>query len=202
MFMLWPLKLAFKIIELILSAMILYYIVSGFQVVLASDISQSATALKPASAIVVIGSAVDNSAPSADLLHRLQDGLSLYNAKLAPKILVTGTAANGQADFEKAWYEQNGVAKRAIVAVQGNNTAAQLSAVAKRVGSTPSVIIVTDALDAFWTAKVAAHDGLSAQLTPAPGSKQAAYKHIGTVLTQASAIALGRIVGFNRIFWV
>lgn len=204
MFMLWPFKIALKVIEAIFSAMVIYLVVSAVQVVMASSLPQAATAFTPASAIVMIGSAASNNAASPDLQARIDEAVALYDAHLATKILVTGTAAIGGPnipDSEVALLEQRSVPKAAITAVVGGNTAAQLSQVASTLGPKATAIIVTDALDAFWTAKVAAHDAIAAQIAPAVDSGKSVYKHVGTIFGQASAIAVGRIVGFQRIPW-
>jgi hypothetical protein len=206
MFMLWPLKLAMRVISLLFTAMLAYFVISGIQVILAARLHEGTTHLHAASTIVVIGSSVDHNAPSKDLQGRLTEALDCYRAHLAPTIMVTGVAPSGGpnvANFEVAWFEQNGVPKSALrPAIVAKNTATQLHQIGAALGSKRSAIIVTDALDAFWTAKVAAHDGITAQLAPAVSSEQAPYSHISTVLAQAGAIAVGRIVGFDRIFWV
>lgn len=206
MFMLWPLKLAMRVISLLFTVMVAYFVISGVQVVLGARLHQGTSHLHPASTIVMIGGSVDHNAPSKDLQGRLTEALNCYRAHLAPTIMVTGVAPSGGpsvANFELAWFEQNGVPKSALrPAVVAKNTAAQLHQVGEVLGNKRTAIIVTDALEAFWTAKVAAHDGITTQLAPAVNSEQAPYSHISTVLAQAGAIALGRIVGFDRIFWV
>lgn len=204
MFMLWPFKIAMRLIELIFSAMVIYVIVSCVQVVMASSLPTATSRYSPASAIVVIGAAVANNAPSADLQARIDEAMKLYGAHLATKIFVTGTSPLGGpnlADSEKALFEQAGVPAASITPIVGGDTAAQLATAAVALGSSRSAIIVTDALHAFFTAKVAAHEGIRAQIAPAIGSKGSPWRHIGTILDQGSAIALGRIVGFQRIPW-
>lgn len=204
MFMLWPFKLAMKLVSLIFTVMLAYFVFSGVQVVLFSRLHQGTTHLRSASTIVLIGSSVNNNAASPDLQNRLTEALDCYQAHLAPTIIVTGANQAGAptvANFEVAWLEQNGVPKSALQRALGSDTSAQLHMVAEVMNTNHSAIIVTNALDAFWTSKVAEHYGMTPQIAPAVNSEQAPYKHATTVLAQAGAVALGRIVGFNRIFW-
>ena len=204
MFMLWPFKFALRIIEMIFSAMVIYLIVSAVQVVTASNLATATSSFSRASAIVVMGAPASNNAPSPDLQARIDEAMALYHAHLASRILVTGTAPlNGPnlADSEKALLEQAGVPHSAITPVVGGDSAAQLAAVGVALGAKNTAIIVTDALHAFWLEKVAADDDIKAQIAPAVDSEKSSWRHVGTILDQASAIALGRIVGFQRIPW-
>ena len=205
MFILWPLKLAMRAISLLFTAMVLFFIFSGVQVILYSRLHEGTTHLHPASTIVVIGGAMNKSAATPDLRGRLSEALDCYRAHLAPSIIVTGVAPLGKPNvtsFETTWFEQHGVPRAVLRQAVGSNTAAQLQLAGEEMGTARSAIIVTDALAAFWTAKDAAHNDISAQMAPATNSEIPAYRLATTVLSQAGAIAVGRIVGFNRIFWV
>jgi DUF218 domain len=204
MFMRWPLKVMMKLASLVVAAAVIYLIISGVQVVLAAKIPQGTKALTSAATIIVLGSSVEQNAPSADLVDRLEEGLKCFNDHLAPSITVTGTDANGQADVagdEASWLEENGVAKKDIQVVSSANTASQLQVAATNVGAGRKVIVVTDAMDAFWVRGTAVHYGLHPQIAPALGSERPFYDQLGTVFSQASAVAVGRVFGFERASW-
>ena len=184
-----------KLVSLVVTAAVIYLIVSGVQVVLAAKLPQGTKTLKAAATILVLGSSVEQSPLSADLVNRLEEGLNCFNDHLAPSLTVTATDA-------KAWLEQNGVPKSDdIQVVNGANTASQLQAAATTIGGGKKVIIVTDAMDAYWVRGTAVHYGLRPQIAPALNSERPFYDQLGTVLSQASAVAVGRILGFQRTSW-
>jgi uncharacterized SAM-binding protein YcdF (DUF218 family) len=193
-----------KLVSLVVTAAVIYFVISGVQVVLSAKLPQGTTMLKSSATIVVLGSSVDQNAPSADLLNRLEEGLKCYQAHLAPTFTVTGTDVSGQANVanaERGWLEVNGVSKSAIQTVSGSNTASQLQAAAAVIGAGQKVIIVTDAMDTYWVKAIAVHYRLRPQIAPALNSERPFYDQISTVLTQASAVAAGRIIGFERATW-
>jgi hypothetical protein len=195
MFLRWPLKMLMKLVSLVVTAAVIYLIVSGVQVVLAAKLPQGTKTLKPAATILVLGSSVAQSPLSADLVNRLEEGLKCFNDHLAPSLTVTAADA-------KAWLEQNGVPKsNDIQVVNGANAASQLQAAATTIGGGKKVIIVTDAMDAYWVRGTAVHYGLRPQIAPALGSERPFYGQLGTALSQASAVAVGRILGFERASW-
>jgi hypothetical protein len=204
MFVRWPLKVMMKLASLVVLATVIYLIISGVQVILAAKIPQGTKALTPAATIIVLGSSVEQNALSADLLNRLEEGLKCFNDHLAPSLTVTGTDANGQADVagdEASWLEENGVAKKDIQVVSGSNTASQLQVAATDIGPGRRVIVVTDAMEAYWVRGVAVHYGLRPLIAPALESERPFYDQLGTVLSQASAVAVGRVFGFERASW-
>jgi hypothetical protein len=201
MFVRWPLKFMMKLATLIVAAAAIYFMVSAVQVVLASKVPSGTKGLTAASTIVITGSSVDQNAPSGDLLARLQEGLACYQAHLSSSLTVTGTAATGEAGVETSWLEENGVPKSAIDPVTGSDTASQLQAAATALHTGREVIIVTDAMDTLWVRDVAIRDGLKPEIAPGLGSERPFYDQLGTVLSQAGAVAVGRIIGFSRASW-
>jgi hypothetical protein len=194
MFLRWPFKILMKLVSLVVAAIVIYLIISGVQVILAAKIPQGTKALTPAATILVLGSSVPQNPLSADLVNRLEEGLKCFNDHLAPSLTVTATDA-------KALLEQDGVPGTDIQVVNGANTASQLQAAATKVGAGRKVIIVTDAMDAFWVRGTAVHYRLHPQIAPALGSERPFYDQLGTVLSQASAVAVGRVFGFERASW-
>jgi hypothetical protein len=194
MFLRWPFKIFMKLVSLVVTAAAIYFIISGVQVVLGARLPQGTKVLKSAATIIVLGSSVDENPASADVVNRLEEGLNCFHAHLAPTLTVTGAVA-------EAWLEQNGVLPSDLRVVSGANTASQLQAAASKIGAGQKVIIVTDAMDAYWVRGTAVHYGLLPQITPALDSERPFYDQIGTVLSQAGAVAVGRIIGFERATW-
>jgi hypothetical protein len=204
MFLRWPFKILMKLTSLAVTAAVIYFIISGVQVVLGARLAEGTKSLKPAATIIVLGSSVDQNAPSADLVNRLEAGLKCFQSHLASTFTVTGTDVPGQANVasvEAGWLEVNGVPKSEIHLVSGANTASQIYAAASEAGNGQEVIIVTDAMDALWVQGTAVHYHLHPQIAPALNSERPFYDQIGTVLSQAGAVALGRIIGFERATW-
>jgi uncharacterized SAM-binding protein YcdF (DUF218 family) len=204
MFLRWPFQIAMKLVSFVVTAAVIYFVISGVQVVLSARLPQGTTALTSSATIVVLGSSVDQNAPSADLLNRLEEGLKCYQAHLASTFTVTGTDVPGQANVanaERGWLEVNGVPKSAIRTVIGSNTASQLQAAAAVIGPGQKVLIVTDAISTYWVKATAVHYRLDPQVAPALNSERPFYDQIGTVLSQAGAVAAGRIIGFERASW-
>jgi hypothetical protein len=203
MFLRWPLKVMMKLVSLVVTAAVIYFVASGVQVVLAAKVPPGTKALRPAATIIVLGSSVDQNAPSADLLNRLEEGLKCFNDHLAPTLTVTGTGTgpSGVAYVEKSWLETNGVSSKDIQIVNSGNTSSQLQVAATEIGAGKKAILVTDAMDAYWVRATAVHYRLRPQIAPALASERPFYDQLGTVLSQASAVAVGRVIGFERASW-
>jgi hypothetical protein len=190
----WPLKVMMKLTSLVVLALVVYLVVSGVQVILGARIPQGTKTLTPAATILVLGSSLDQSPLTADLSNRLQEGLKCFNDHLAPSITVTGAGMVAQLELD-------GVAKKDIQMISGSNTAGQLQVAASDIGAGRKVIVVTDAIDAFWVRGTAVHYGLRPQIAPALSSERPFYDQLGRVLSQASAVAFGRVFGFERASW-
>src|SRR5580700_4921566 len=89
--MLFPLRLALKIVSLFFTAILLYFGVTLVQVWLTSRDYDP----HPAQAIIVMGAAQYNGVPSPDLQSRLDEALVLFRAGDAPLIIVTGSKEKG-----------------------------------------------------------------------------------------------------------
>ena len=94
MFLFAPFRWAFKLIYFAVLASAVYVVVSGFQVVLASHLPTQPRAVGPARAIVVLGASTAQTAPGRDLTARLRQALLLFDAQLAPSIVVVGQTAD------------------------------------------------------------------------------------------------------------
>jgi hypothetical protein len=208
MFLLWPIKLAFKIVELVFAAAIVYLVVTAVQVELAARVPNGPLAVAPkASAIVVLGAAPTDGKLSADAKARLAEAKALYGAKLAPRLVVAGNEQlNGVLGAAASWLTAHGVPVLPAYQVFADDSSTQLRLVATELHAEPPpatpvpVIVVTDAIDALWTEHAAAEDGLAATVV-APSGAPLSQHEIGPLWRETSAVAVGRIIGFGRVTW-
>ena len=125
----------------------LAYVVSFLTVVVVSRQDQR----RHADAIVVLGAAQYNGRPSPVLKARLDHGLALYKAGLAPLLVVTGGTASGDSESEamvsRRYALANGIPDSAIIVrPEGRSTDASMQAVGlwlKQQGRS-SVLLVSD----------------------------------------------------------
>jgi hypothetical protein len=86
-----PLRLAIRIVSLLLVAILVYLAVSLVQVWLTSREYDP----HPAAAILVMGAAQDDGVPTLDLKARLNEALMLFRDGDAHLIMVTGSKEKG-----------------------------------------------------------------------------------------------------------
>jgi uncharacterized SAM-binding protein YcdF (DUF218 family) len=205
MFLLWPIKLAIRLIELIVLAAIVYLVVTGVQVVEASRIPTNPAAAPHADDIVVLSAPLTAGVPGPDLIARLEQAASLYRLGRAHRVVLSGpVSAPGVASETSVagdWLGAHGVPAADRLTVPGANASAQLRAVGAVLGPDTPVLVVTDAIDAMWTERAAPEDGLSVTVVPALGSEPLFLKELGAVWRETSAVAAGRIIGFGRASW-
>lgn len=215
MFFLSPLRWALRIPSMILTGAIVYVAVSGVQVIVASRQGVPASGAGPAAAIVVLPASLEGSAPSPDLLGRLEEARSLYRAGVAPKVLVAatsqastsqvsgGSSATGPSPsaIARAWLVAQGVPAGSVVALHSTTAAQTLSAAAVLLAPPAKVVVVTDAMDALFTRGAAGADGLQAVVAPAVGSSAIALSDLGPLWRQATGVAVGRVIGYSRASW-
>lgn len=112
-------------------AALLVYLGAFVAVVVASRQDQR----RPADAIVVLGAAQYNGKPSPVLKARLDHGVELYRAGLAPVVVVTGGIGDGDRESEatvsRRYLVSNGVPLEAVVVrPEGRSTEASMMSVA------------------------------------------------------------------------
>jgi uncharacterized SAM-binding protein YcdF (DUF218 family) len=160
-------------------------------------------------AIIVLGAAQYNGKPSPVLKARLDHALSLYKAKQAKLIIVTGgIGKNGKTGERDTTSEaatsanyliRNGVPDSRIRReVKGKDSYESIAA-SKRflsVEGVSSVLLVTDGYHAARVKAVAREVGLDAYVSPVPSAKG---QPLDRMLTESAAVAAGRLVGFRRI---
>lgn len=159
----------------------------------------------PAQAIIVLGAAQYDGVPSPVLAGRLDHAVELYEAGLAPIIVVTGGKQPGDRFTEAAagfaYLRGAGVPEAAILREeQGASTWEQLAATSRFLGdaSIDDVILVSDDYHAYRVRRIAEELGLSAQVSPVdPGLS--AVGEVRALARETAAVAVGRIVGFRRL---
>jgi hypothetical protein len=195
-----------RLVYLLVVLAFIYLVVTSIQVVTASRISGSPSAVTPADAIVVIGSATSPSGISADLKARCQQAAALFAIHKAPLVITTGgPAAAGdpsEATIAQAYLRDHGVAKVEVVGAP--RVPAQLAEVASLLptGGARTVILVADPLQTKWLRGVAAAEKLTAEVSPGPAPKGSFWGALGVVWSQSVAVALGRVVGYQHTGWI
>jgi hypothetical protein len=204
-----------KVVIVLVAALIAYLVVSVVQVLEASGASQNPQSLGPARAIVVLGAPSAGGKLSADLRARLEQALTIYQAQRAPIVIVPVPSIAASADSsggpEVLYLEKAGLAPAHIEEVVGTNDYTTLAAVATRLGkcsgcksgsrSNPVVIIVADPLDDLRLRATASSLGLTPETSPCSPAKKSFFGELGAVWQQASAVAEGRVFGFGDTAW-
>lgn len=158
-------------------------------------------AARPAEAIVVLGAAQYDGRPSPALQDRLDHALELYDAGVAPIVVVTGGRQTGDRFTEATsgynYLRRHGVPDDAIrKEVQGRTTYESLAAVARflRAEDLDDVVLVSSPAHAKRLADIASDVGLHAAISPAD---------VGTppraLIRETVAVSIGRLLGYRRL---
>jgi uncharacterized SAM-binding protein YcdF (DUF218 family) len=203
--LLLPLKIAIKVVSLLITGAIAYLVLTGFQVALASRASTNAADYHQSSAIVILGSPAPGGVPGMDFVSRLTTAAALYSVHLAPKVILTGVGGSTTSPdvivAGRSWLANNGVPASAISSVASADAVGGLKSAAASLGANARVLIITDAIDLLWTKGAATSAGLAPTVVPAKGSKVALYSEIGRFAIQTTGVAAGRIIGDLRATW-
>ena len=199
--MFWPLKLALKIISAILSLIILYVCLTGYQV------WKTSTEYKPiqADAILVMGTAAYPSGPSPELKARLQAALDLYRQFSQTKyIVVTGGKLPGDPAtvslVSRNWLEQRGV-KATFILSGGMDSYENIAfaAAAMRAAHIKHVLCVTDPFHEHRSMAILSTFGFSPNPTPTQISPIKGSKTIPFFIRETLAVSAGRIIGYGNL---
>jgi uncharacterized SAM-binding protein YcdF (DUF218 family) len=159
-----------------------------------------------ADAIIVLGAAQYNGRPSPVLQQRLDHALELYEAQLAPTIVLTGGRQAGDLYTEATagymYLRQHGVPDEALLKeVDGTSTWESLSASARFLiaRDKTKVVLVTDGYHAMRVGAIADDLGLDASVSPVDGllSRASELQHLAK---ETIAVGLGRVIGYDRLF--
>jgi uncharacterized SAM-binding protein YcdF (DUF218 family) len=161
---------------------------------------------RPADAVVVLGAAQYNGRPSPVLQDRLDHALALYEAGLAPHIVVTGGRQDGDIYTEATtgynYLRAHGVPDEALLKeVGGTNTYESLAASARflRERDLLDVVLVTDGYHALRVRSIAEDLGLRAAVSPTD-TRLSRTGELRQLLRETAAVSVGRIIGWNRLF--
>jgi uncharacterized SAM-binding protein YcdF (DUF218 family) len=190
-------RLALRLGLLALAAAVLYVGITFVQVWQASNRDEA----RGAEAIIVLGAAQYDGVPSPVLARRLDHAVELFEADIAPVIVVTGGRQEGdrftEAAAAAAYLEEHGVPGSAIEReVQGENSWESLAAAARflRADGITSVVLVSDPYHAMRIDGIAHELGLDAVVSPADVDTS-----LGSLLRETAAVSVGRIIGYDRL---
>jgi uncharacterized SAM-binding protein YcdF (DUF218 family) len=199
--LLGPLRLVFKILFLLVLAVVVYFVVTLVQVWLTSRHYDP----RPAQAIVVMGAAQYDGVPSPDLRARLNEALLLFHQGEAGVVAVTGSKEKGdqftEAEAGARYLETKGVPSTAIVEAGGDDTWQSLSDVApmlKARGDT-KILMVTDPFHEDRSMAIASQLGLTPYPTPTQTSPITGWATVPYFLKEAVGVSLGRVVGYQHL---
>ena len=205
----WLVRTLFVVGGLVLVAFV-YYAVTLYQVWSTGRSDQS----RAVDAIVVMGAAQYDGRPSPLLQARLDHALELFDADLAPVIVVTGGKQSGdrftEAAASRRYLRNKGVPNSKILSEEkGRSTWQSLAGVSalldKRRGDEsgrPRVLIVTDPFHSLRARLIAQELDLTAYVSPARTSPWGGGTQFRKSIKEAAGIAVGRIIGFRRLWSV
>ena len=183
-------------------AMIVYYLVSLYQVWSVGRADQ----LEPVDAIVVMGAAQYDGRPSPQLAARLDHVVDLWPQGYAPLVVVTGGNQPGdrftEASASSAYLVERGVPADAILSEdRGSSSYESLASVAEllRERGLGEIMIVTDPYHALRSREIAEEVGLTARVSSTDTSVVTGSDSFGRHLQEAAGVALGRVIGFDRL---
>jgi uncharacterized SAM-binding protein YcdF (DUF218 family) len=164
---------------------------------------------RSADAIVVMGAAQWNGRPSPALKGRLDRALELWNAGLAPLIVLTGGKQPSDVTTEAAvsaeYLRANGVPDEAmLLEVQGTSTWESLAAAHRFLvprGAT-RIVVVSDAYHLLRVKLIGGEVGFDKVWTVASRHGTERFKPKNMV-KEVVGVSIGRIIGFRRLTrWV
>ncbi|HEV3327970.1 MAG TPA: YdcF family protein [Acidimicrobiales bacterium] len=198
-----PLKLALKILGVVLAVILVYVGVTFVQVWLTSRANDP----HPADAILVFGTAANYLTPAPDLQGRLERALELYQAGLAPVVAVTGGKRPGdkytEGQISATWLEgqPDGVPKHAIVVGSGADSWDNVGSVAPalRKRGVHTVLVVTDPFHEDRAMAIVSSYGFSPSPTPSEHSPIHGAEELGYLIKESVEVSVGRIIGYGTL---
>jgi uncharacterized SAM-binding protein YcdF (DUF218 family) len=161
---------------------------------------------RPVQAIVVLGAAQYNGVPSPDLRARLDHAVLLWRARLAPLVVLTGGKEAGDAYTEAGagatYLEDKGIPSADIVREgTGRNSWQSLAAAATMLEARhlTRVLLVSDPFHDKRIALMASELGLTPYVSPTRTSPIRGLAVIPYFAKETVEVAIGRIVGFQRL---
>lgn len=160
---------------------------------------------RAADAIIVLGAAQYDGMPSPVLQDRLDHALELYEADLAPRIVLTGGRQEGDRFTEATagynYLRAHGVPDDALLKeVGGQSTWESLAASARFLieRDLTTVVLVTDGYHAYRVEAIAEDSGLDATVSPSD-TRLSGTGELRQLTRETAAVAIGRIIGYDRL---
>lgn len=199
--LLWPIRFAFRIVSLLVLAIVLYFGTTFVQVVLTSTDNSP----HHADAALVFGTAANYQTPQQDLKGRLMRALALYHEGLVPCIAVTGGKLRGdrytEAQISASWLEQRGVPAARIVLGGGSDTWQNVGSVAPKLRAlgVHTILVVTDSFHEDRAMAIVSDYGFSPSPTPSQHSPIGGLDDVGYLAKEAAEISIGRVIGYGTL---
>jgi uncharacterized SAM-binding protein YcdF (DUF218 family) len=196
-----PIRLAFRILCLFVSLVVLYFAVTLVQVWLTSRHYDP----RAAGSIIVMGAAQYNGLPSPDLKARLDEARLLFRQRFARLIVVTGNKEKGdrytESEAGARYLEQLGVPRADVRQAGGVDSYQNLQDAAPyakgRDGGT--TLIVTDPFHEYRSMAIATDVGLKPFPTPTRTSPITGWSTVPYFLKETVGAGLGRVIGYQHL---
>ena len=160
-------------------------------------------------AIVVLGAAQYDGRPSPQLAARLDHAADLYAQGFAPIVVVTGGKQPAdrytEAGASALYLIARGVPPESVLQEdRGRSTWESLDGVAQilRARDAHRVLVVTDPYHSLRSRFIASELGLTAFVSPTHTSPVRGFSAFRRQIKEAAGIAIGRVVGFERLWKV
>jgi uncharacterized SAM-binding protein YcdF (DUF218 family) len=199
-----PIRLAIRIVSLLLVALVIYLAVSLVQVWLTSRQYKP----HPAAAIVVMGAAQYNGVPSPDLQARLNEAVILFKKGYANLIVVTGGKEKGDLHTEAGtgatYLASQGIPSSDILQAGGNDTYENVADAVPllKARNATTVLVTTDPFHEDRSMAISSSFGLTPSPTPTKTSPIKGWSTVPYFLKEGVGVGLGRIIGFNHLEWL
>jgi uncharacterized SAM-binding protein YcdF (DUF218 family) len=202
--LLGPLRLAFRIVSLLLVAILVYLAISLVQVWLTSREYDP----HPAAAILVMGAAQDNGVPTLDLQARLNEALMLFRNGDAHLIMVTGYKEKGdvytESEASANYLEKAGVPGDDILQAGGNSSYENVAEAAPQLKARHAitVLVTTDPFHEDRSMAIVSTLGLTPSPTPTRTSPIRGWSTVPYFIKEGVGVGLGRLFGYNHLEWL
>ncbi len=188
-----------RLISLVLFLLLAFYVYCGYLTYAASELPTSAAVLKTSNTILIIGPASSSTQLSADTVSRLNQAVDIYDIRPAKHVILAGNGKN--ITFSKEYLISNKIPPSRISILSASSVPGTFSALAGTVGRNRLITVVADALQAAYIENLAADNRLSIQMSPAINSEAVSLAGVGQLAKEASAVAVGKVIGFTRVDW-
>jgi len=197
----WGTRILRALLALML-LVVLYLVLTFVQVYRASTHDGA----READAIIVLGAAQYDGRPSPVLQERLDHALELYDAGLAPVIVLTG-GKQDQDTFTEAtagynYLRDQGVPDEALLKeVRGKSTWDSLRAARRFLleRGIDRIVLVTDDYHAYRAEATAEDIGFDAAVSPSDSLLSGTHQ-LRNLTRETAAVAIGRIIGYDRLY--